>query len=299
MIRYSLKQLRYFVAAAELRSTCEAARVVHVSQPSIATAISQLESVFGRVLLFRQQGQGVAPTPYGREVLGRANKLLALAEDLHGGSSDTPTGNVSIGYFSSLGPYFLPALARRLRNRFPSIGPAFVEGDFDSLPRALARGDVDMAITYDVLLGEAMQKEPLAKVVPHALLPANHTLARRKRVSLERLLAEPFVLSDPQYSRDYVLALISGRGLEPRIAFKVQSFEMLRGLVANGLGVSLVYTRTRSDRSYDGRRLVHCPLSDDLPGQDIVLVRHRDAYLTLANAAVWKEIHDLSSRIEL
>lgn len=299
MIRYSLKQLRYFVAAAELRSTSEAARVLHVSQPSISTAISHLESVFDRALIFRHQGQGIAPTSYGREVLGRAKKLLALAEGLHGDAGDSPTGNVSIGCFSSLSPYFLPGLARRLRDRFPSIGPVFVEGDFDSLPRALTRGDVDMAITYDVLPGEAMYKEPLAKVIPHALLPAGHSLAKRKSVSLKRLLAEPFVLSDPQYSLDYVLTLISSRGLEPKIAFKVQSFEMLRGLVANGLGVSLVYTRTRSDRSYDGRQLVHRVISDDLPGQDIVLVRHQDAYQTQANGVVWKEIHDYSSRLEL
>ncbi|MEZ5477346.1 MAG: LysR family transcriptional regulator [Thiolinea sp.] len=293
MIRYSLKQLSYFVAAAELQSTCAAARSLHVSQPSISAAIKQLEELFGQTLVVRHKGQGITPTPYGRDLLVRAKQLLSLADNLDNRHSDTASGSVLIGCFVDISPFYLPAILKALHQQFPDIRPRIINGELNEIPVMLQQGVLDIALTYGVLLEEGISYECLQTTTPHAMLPATHPLAALDAIPLESLLQEPFILSDAPYSSDFLLTVLNSLGLEPKIAYNAQTFELQRGMVANGLGVSLAYTRPLCSRSYDGRELVYRPLQEPLPSQDIVLARNSQLKLTPVTRAVWELIQAL------
>ncbi|HPE60297.1 MAG TPA: LysR family transcriptional regulator [Thiolinea sp.] len=290
MIHYSLRQLRYFITAAELKSTSAAARQLHISQPSVSTAIRQLEESFGQALALRQRGSGITPTPYGRMIMRKGRHLLELADNLHDPLGGIPSGSVLIGCFIDISPYYLPAILQQLHRKHPEIQPSIVHGELDGIPLLLKRGEVDIAITYGVLLDDELRHETLRETTPHALLAADHPLATADSLTLERLLQEPFILSDTPYSSEFLLTVLASRGLEPRVAWNAGTFELLRGMVANGLGVSMAYTQPRCSKSYDGHELVYRPISDPLPSQKIVLVRHRDARLTPATQAVWDTI---------
>ncbi len=291
MIRYSLKQLRYFLVAAELGSTSEAARVLHVSQPSISTAIKQLESVFDRTLVFRLKGQGVTPTPYGREMMLKIRNLLSLADNLHNQNSE-PAGAVLIGCFVDISPYYLPGILSELLHKFPDIRPGIVNGELDEIPLSLKRGELDLAISYGVLLDREIYQEKLITVTPHALLPRSHPLAKLDVIPLQKLLNEPFILSDAPYSGEYLFSVLASLGMSPEIAYNAQTFELQRSMVANALGVSLVYTQPLCDKSYDGKSLVFRPIVEPLPTQDIVLVRHNKTEMTPTTRAVWELIRN-------
>jgi len=293
MIRYSLKQLSYFVAAAELRSTCAAARQLHVSQPSISGAIKQLEASFGQTLVIRQKGQGITPTPYGRELMQRAKHLLNLASNLDSDCTTESVGSVLLGCFVDISPYYLPMVLLNLKQRYPGIDPRVINAELTEIPGMLKRGDLDIAISYGVLQEEGLIYERLKSVTPRAMLPADHELAALERVPLKRLMEEPFVLSDAPYSSDFLLMTLSGLGYLPKVAHNAQTFELQRGMVANNLGVSLVYTQPLCSRSYDGKELVYRPLQEELPAQDIVLVRNSHLELTPVTAAVWELVREL------
>jgi DNA-binding transcriptional LysR family regulator len=96
------------------------------------------------------------------------------------------------------------------------------------------------------------------------LLPDGHPLAAHERIALADLLDERLVLLDAPPSRDYFLSLFKDVG-EPRLGYRAQSFEMVRGMVAHGLGYSLLATRPASSMSYDGKALVTRPVAR--PGQ--------------------------------
>lgn len=288
MIRYSLKQLRYFVAAAELRSTCGAARLLHVSQPSISAAIKQLEESFGQTLVIRHKGQGVIPTPYGRQLMIRAKHLLNMASNLSTDCTTETAGSVLLGSFTDISPYYLPGILQGMQQQYPDIEARIVNTELHEIPIALKRGDMDLAITYGVLLEDGLIYQRLKTVEPHAMLPVDHALAALERIPLARLLEEPFVLSDGPYSSDLLLVFLSGLGLVPKVAHNVQTFELQRGMVANHLGVSLVYTQPLCSKSYDGKELVFRPVQEALPTQDIVLVRNDYLELTPVTAAVWQ-----------
>ena len=83
-MRYTLRQLAYFVATGEASSILKASENIHVSQPSISSAISHLEQTFGVQLFVRHHAQGMTLTTAGRELFREARALLALAERLEG-----------------------------------------------------------------------------------------------------------------------------------------------------------------------------------------------------------------------
>ena len=71
-MRYTLKQLQYFVAAAETGSVKLAAQQIPISQPSVSSAISQLEREFDVQLFLRHHAQGLSLTAAGRRMLREA-----------------------------------------------------------------------------------------------------------------------------------------------------------------------------------------------------------------------------------
>jgi DNA-binding transcriptional LysR family regulator len=275
-MQFTLKQLRYFVACAEAGSVTAAARRLNISQPSVSAAIAELEKSLGLDLFLRHHAQGLSLTPAGRRLLVEALGLLAHAEELRQGALDLsqrPAGEIELGCFETFGPMRMPGLLRALKTRFPEIAVRVHEAHLAGLLEGLRRGRFDLALTYDLGLGPEFAFETLAEVPLYVMLPIDHRLAARKAVALADLADEPLVLLDLPQSRDHFLSVMRSRGLEPRIAHETASFEMVRGLVANGFGYSLMHSRPHSDRALDGRRLAYRPTREAVPPQKLGLAR--------------------------
>jgi DNA-binding transcriptional LysR family regulator len=279
-MQYTLKQLRYFAAAAEHGSVTAAARSIRVSQPSISEAIAHLESAFDLQLFVRHRAQGLSPTPAGRRFLVEARSLLAHADDLRQsalGLADHLAGDLEVGCFITFAPLLMPGLLGAFATRFPDIRIRFHEDHTEALIAALRAGRFDLALTYDLNIGPDLDFEPLAEVPFHAILPARHRFARRAAVSLHELAAEPLVLLGLPQSRDYFLSVFYGLGLQPRVAYETPSFEMVRGLVANGHGYAVMHSRPLSDQALDGMRLVYRPVTEKVRPTRLGIARRRDA----------------------
>lgn len=82
-MRFTLRQLEYFIAASEVGSITLASERIHISQPSISTAISHLEKELSVQLFIRHHAHGLSPTPVGRELLREAKALVAQAQNLY------------------------------------------------------------------------------------------------------------------------------------------------------------------------------------------------------------------------
>ena len=182
--------------------------------------------------------------------------------------------------------FYFTGLQAALRHRHPDLEIVLQDGDFDFVRDSLRHGLAEIAITYRLGLSEDLLHEVLISLPVYAMLPARHRLARKPILSLKDLAQEPLVLTRSAYSESHFLSLFHNAGLEPRRGAVTESFELQRGLVANGFGVALSYTRPAGRRSYDGRRLVYRPVADPVPEQPIVLVRHRDFPLSGVTKAV-------------
>jgi DNA-binding transcriptional LysR family regulator len=279
-MQYTLKQLRYFAAAAEHGSVTAAARAIRVSQPSISEAIAHLEAVFDLQLFVRHHAQGLSPTPAGQRFLVEARALLAHADDLRQsalGLADDLSGELEVGCFITFASLLMPSLLSAFADRFPDIRIRLHEDHTEALLSALRAGRFDLALTYDLNIGPDLAFEPLAEVPFHVILPARHRFSRRAAVSLRELIGEPLVLLGLPQSRDYFLSIFYGLGLQPQVAYETPSFEMVRGLVANGHGYSVMHSRPVSDQALDGMQLVYRPVTEKVRPTQLGIVRRRDA----------------------
>lgn len=276
MPRYTLRQLEYFVAVAEHDTVTAAARSMHVSPSAMSTALAELEHALGVQLLVRHHAKGVTMTPAGEDLLVTARDLLRRADDLELASSAWGTdvaGRVALGCFAILSPHLLPAVLGAAVERYPELQVEPVEESLDGVEQGLLNGRFELALTYDLGLGPAVERRPLTEVPVCAVLPAGQPRARRRTVGLADLADEPFVLLDLPHSRDYFTAAFASAGVRPDVRYRTRSAETARALVGRGLGWTLLNLRPAHDLTVEGREVVVRPLADDVPALTVVLAR--------------------------
>lgn len=185
-------------------------------------------------------------------------------------------GRLSVGALHTIGPYILPGVLRELAEEIGEVDVDIHEGDQAMLARKLRAGEIDLAFVYDIRLGRGFAKIPITDLTPYVLMAEGSPLAARDRLTLADLVAEPMVLLNSPPSRDYFLGLFDGIAA-PNVAYQAQSFEMVRGLVAHGLGYTLLATKPVSPMSYDGKALTMRPLADHVRPSRLVLAQREGA----------------------
>jgi DNA-binding transcriptional LysR family regulator len=170
LIDISLRVLRYFVAAADHGNVTAAARALKVSQPSVSLAIAQLEEAVKTQLFVRQHSRGVALTPAGTTVLREARKLLAHVGDFADGVSgvaEETRGSLAVGCLGYLAPRYLAGLLSGFLAQYPQTDVTFRDGDQPDLIRGMVNGELEVALTYDLMLPRPFAVEPLLDLPPY------------------------------------------------------------------------------------------------------------------------------------
>ncbi|MFT5218750.1 MAG: DNA-binding transcriptional LysR family regulator [Planctomycetota bacterium] len=268
-MRFTLKQLSYFVAAGQAGSILRAAENIHVSQPSISNAISHLEDVFQLQLFIRHHAQGMSLTTAGQQMMDRARQLLRDANELHslaGVLSEQVYGSINVGCFIPVAPIVTPGLCHAFLQAHTEVSVNVSEDDQAGLLSKLKKGAIDLALTYDMQLDGAIEFIDLVELKPYVLLAANHPLAAEKSLSLSRLSNDPFILLDLPLSDTYFMSLFSSENIKPDVYTRTRHIEVQRGLVANGYGFSLANVRPLNQKSLDNNELAYVPLAGKHPG---------------------------------
>ncbi|SDV51558.1 LysR family transcriptional regulator [Chitinasiproducens palmae] len=277
-IRFSLRQLRYFVATAEALSFTAAAKTLHISQPSISTALSELEQSFGIQLFIRHHAHGLSMTPAGQDLLAKARELLRNAEELQAAASEMDeglTGTIALGCLVSLAPPLIPGLISDFVAKHAGIAFRTLEAHQDDLLQSLRSGLLDVALTYDLDLTDDISFVPLLALPPYAILPKSHRLATGAPIGVKDLAGEPFVMLDLPQTREYFSSLFDGICLRPSIAFRSAQPEVVRGLVANGMGCSILNFPLQHTTTVDGREFAIARFRDKLRGMTLGLACSR------------------------
>jgi DNA-binding transcriptional LysR family regulator len=278
MLRFTLRQLEHAQAIAEHGSLAAAAQALGVAQPSLSASLQKLEQQLGLQLFIRQHAQGAVPSPQGQRFLMDAKSLIAQAMDFErsaASAGEAVAGELRLGSFHTLAPAYAPRLIKTFQQRYPQARITLEEGAQEQLVDGLRSGRFDHVLLYKLDQPADIRITELLELEPRALLSADHRLARRRSVTLHELAQEPFILLDMQPSRTYFLRLLAGEGIEPKVSFASPSIELVRGLVGQGLGYSLLITRPHGDHAYDGSRLAIVPLKDKVEKGVIALATLR------------------------
>lgn len=275
-----LRHLKYFVAVAECLNFTEAARQLHVAQPSISQQIADLEKELGTVLMVRNNrtvrltAAGEVFLKEAREVLGQAERAAEKARRASRGE----VGELRIGFLVSAVSYFLPGVIRSFRRRYPWVTLSMGHMNPTEQLTALAAGRLEVALTrpfdvgqYPGLTYEVVYRDRLVGVVP-----AGHRLAEEGEVSVGELAGEEMVL----FSRgeapglyDGVIGMCQGVGWTPEIVSEPTMMETVLLLVEAGMGVSIVPGCVGHLR-HSGIRFVG--LAEGAPGIELVVAWRKE-----------------------
>lgn len=280
---FTLIQLKYFAAAAEHLSMTGASKTLMVSQSAVSTAIAQLERELGVQLLIRHHARGLTLTAAGQSFYQELRGFLAHSADLveaARNAGDSLTGDLSMGCFTTLGPFELPRLLASYRSEHPEVEVSVIEAEHAALKQMLRQARCELALMYGYDLDDDLDHIPVCEFAPYVLVGAGHKLARRKQVWLSELAEEQLVILDLPHTADYMRSIMASTGFTPRIRHRTTGFETVRAMVAHGHGFAILNQRPAHDLTYDGGEVVALKIRDEVPPLSVEVVTMKGVRLT-------------------
>ena len=239
----NLRALQYFVKLADLRHFSKAADACFVSQPTLSTQIKKLEDELG-VQLVERSPKNIMLTQVGEEVAERARLVLSDIEQIRkvARRSENPAdGELRLGLFPTLAPYYLPHVVPNVRKLYPNLRLQLAEEKTEDILRMLRKGELDAALLALPLNDDGLEMEILFEEPFVLALPATHPLAGRNDITLQDLDGEELLLLDEGHClREHALEVCALAGAHERVDFHATSMETLRQMVAADVGVTLM-----------------------------------------------------------
>lgn len=242
-----LRSLRQFVAVAEELHFGRAARRLHMTQPPLTQAIQKLEAELGAPL-FERSSRSVALSPAGAALLPQAQRLLLEAEGLGAlvrAAALGQSGQLRLGFVSTVGFGELPRWLRVFRERNPDIGLSLREATLDVQLQAFAEGQLDAGFILHApgVLPAGFERLSVSLEPLVLALPGSEPLALKPRPELRAALALPLVIFPREIAPslfDAVLAFYRDHQATPRIAQEAIQMQTIVNLVSAGMGAAWV-----------------------------------------------------------
>jgi LysR family transcriptional regulator, cys regulon transcriptional activator len=282
----NLHQFRFVQEAVRRNlNLTEAAKALHTSQPGVSKAIIELEEELG-VEIFARHGKRLKRvTEPGQHVLKSIELIMREVGNLKRIGeqfSAQDSGTLSIATTHTQARYVLPVPVAKLREAYPKVSVSLHQGSPDQVARMLMDEVAEIGMAT-----ESLSDYPDLVTLPcyewqHVLvLPLDHPLARKERVTLEDIAAEPLVTYHPSFTgRTRIDSAFAQKKLAPRIVLEAIDSDVIKTYVRLGLGIGIVAEMAvRDDTGSTNADLAVRPLGH-LFGQNLARVAFkRGAYL--------------------
>jgi LysR family hca operon transcriptional activator len=246
-----LRHLKYFAAVAEHLNFTRAAAALHVAQPALSVQIRQLEAEIG-VELLRREGRRTALTEAGRIFLKQAHKTLAdarmcaiLAQQAQQGE----IGQLSIGHNAPAGFLVFPKVVPAFRRQWPSVHLTFHSLSIAQQLDGLLREELDLGVVWLPVPAPDFDVAELIHEPIVAVLPAEHRLASKDRVSIKDLSRELLILASRALHPDiyhHIEQQFAQAGSVLNVVYQLETSLSMINFVAMGVGIALLPQYVRS-----------------------------------------------------
>jgi DNA-binding transcriptional LysR family regulator len=241
------RRLRVLAEVAKHGSFTAAAEALCYTPSAVSQQIAALEREAGAILVERG-ARGVALTEPGRLLAAEAEQILgrlAAAELELQALAGLRAGLLRLGWFATAGAILMPRAIAAFQRRHPEVELDLFEGDPDECVPRLRGRELELALIYQFELeppvAADLEQVHLIDDPLNIGLPADHRLARRRRVRLEDLAGERWIQGVRRGATAEVLPRACRlAGFEPAVAFRTDDRIAVEGLVAAGVGVALI-----------------------------------------------------------
>ena len=271
-----LRQLRTFVAVAELRHFARAASLCNLSQPAVSHQIALLEEEVGAKLLNRA-ARRVSLTVAGevfleeaRRILGAVDRARERMEEVARGA----VGRIRLGATPTPGLYLLPPVLATYRGEHDSYDLHYEIGPIHAIAERVARNDLDMAIVAGALPSTELQSRSLSQDEFVIVALPNAPLARARTLKPGQLDTETWVLREEgSDTRRQTTTWWHRHRVAPTRTMAFDNPDAVKRAVMGGLGIAMVSRLTVAD-DLASRRLAVLPVRATLPTRDLLVIDH-------------------------
>ncbi len=274
-----LRHLRYFVTLAEELHFGRAAEKLGIAQPPLSQQIKAMEQEMGLLLLLRTKRR-VELTAAGKVFAHEAGKVLAAVDRAVNASRRAArgeTGRLEVGFVSGAVYGKVPSIFHLMRTRYPEISLVLRDLTTEEQMEAIQEHRLDIGlIRSPVAVPESLCLRVIAQEELVAVLPRTHSLAARRKISLQALAGEPFVQVPRHVAPGFYDQFISAcarAGFFPRIVQEVLTTQTIVSLVAVGMGISMVPS---SLRGLQRSGVVYRPLEGPAPTTELAAIWRTD-----------------------
>ncbi|MEJ2551778.1 MAG: LysR family transcriptional regulator [Anaerolineales bacterium] len=290
-------QINVFLIAAQQMNFSEAARRLHMSQPSVSQHIQALEHHFG-MQLFERRGRHLALTEAGQTLLPLARQLVNLSiqieesiESLHGEIA----GHLTIGCCTTAGRYLLPKLLARFREIHPGVQVTCYVTDQHTALEMQNEGKLQLTVVSERAYSKDMEfrkfiTDPVILVVPPA-----HSWAERASIEPQDLPQADFIVrEETSGTRRAVAQAFTNVGMNPddlNVIMTLGTSQAISIAVQEGIGVAFL-TRMAADDAVRRGDIVQVQVNGMEISQDVWVGRNVHHPATRAQNAFWEFVND-------
>ena len=274
-----LRQLLTLRTVVDKGSFSHAAEELGISQPAVSFQIRALEERIGQRLLDRS-GRRVTLTDAGRVVDAHARRLLALEDEMLrdvAGLSDHLSGPLVLGSSTGPGELLLPHLLGGFKRENPEVEVSLVVQDTQTVCDRVLDDEIELGVVGAARPHRGLVFEPFVRDELVVICPPGHALAKRKRIALADLAAQPIILQQRGSGVRAVLeSAFRAAGIRMRdldITLELGLQQSVRVAVLDGLGITVI-SRLAVERDLAEGRLVAVEVEGAVLARDFSLVRH-------------------------
>ena len=306
---FDVKQLRVLKAVSEHGSFSAAADALSYTQPAISQQIAALEKRAGTTLVDRGS-RGVRLTDAGRTLVAHADVViarLAAAEAELEAIAGIRGGRVRLSSFPTAGASILPPAVAEFTRRHPDVELNFMEREPEDASASLRAAELEIAIVFEYSemkqpefdrMYEGIELHHLVDDPMYLALPRNHPLAAKPRVRLRDVADETWVQESGAHSwcGSFHEAVCTNAGFQPKVGFRSDDYNVVQGLIAAGVGISLLpglaLTNLRDD-------IVVRSLGKGAPARKIAAATLAGRYRSPATEAMLEILSEVADSFEL
>jgi DNA-binding transcriptional LysR family regulator len=303
-----VRQLRVLKAVSEHGSFSAAAEVLSYTQPAISQQIAALEKQAGTTLVDRGS-RGVTLTEAGQTLVEHAEVVLArlsAAEAELEAMRGVRGGRVRLSSFPTAGASLLPPAIALFTRRYPDVELTFVEEEPEDAVRMLRAAELEVAMVFEYRdlsqpefdrLYEGVELRHLIDDPMYIAVPRDHAGARKQQVRLEDFADDIWIQNDTRgpCGRLHLAACVAA-GFEPKIGYESDDYNVVQGLIAAGVGISLLPALSLTNVRED---IVVRSLGPHAPARRIASAVIDGRYRSPATTAMLDILSEVAGRYEL
>lgn len=240
----NLNQLKYFYAVCTYGSLSDAAEILHISQPSLSSAIKALESEFG-VLLFQRNHKGMNLTHDGNILFERCTDILARTEQLENimkelGKERT---KLRLGVPPMIGSTILPRIYRDFNKLYPNISLEIFEDGRKNLLEKLSENHLDMIFSlHKNSLDEKFASKKVAELEIVCCTTKDDAVSKNKAITPQDIEKAPLVLfEDGFFQTAEIKKWFAIENITPNILLQTKQFSTMLTLISNNIALGFAF----------------------------------------------------------